>query len=139
MNGVANGLYGGDLPNQINTPWIDFSEQSTIVGWSVYTQKTIRYKVVGKMVFCYFHIAGTSNSTNTTFTLPYQTKRIGAILDGQAGAYIDNGTTQVGRIIIPDASNIFGAAIWTAINNTTVTFTASGTKRILGQFFYEIE
>jgi hypothetical protein len=45
MNGVANGLYGGDLPNQINTPWIDFSEQSTIVGWSDYTTKRIRYKV----------------------------------------------------------------------------------------------
>jgi ABC-type Fe3+-siderophore transport system permease subunit len=139
MNGVANGLYGGDLPNQISTPWIDFSEQSTIVGWSVYTQKTIRYKVVGKMVFCYFHIAGTSNSTTTTFTLPYQTKRIGSILDGQAGAYIDNGTTQIGRIIIQDASNIFQAGYWTTISLPTTTWTASGTKRILGQFFYEIE
>jgi hypothetical protein len=51
MNGVANGLYGGDLPNQINTPWIDFSEQSTIVGWSAYTTKRIRYKVVGNIVY----------------------------------------------------------------------------------------
>ncbi len=41
MNGVANGVYGGDLPNQINTPWIDFSEQSTIVGWTTFTTSEV--------------------------------------------------------------------------------------------------
>ena len=71
MNGIANGVYGGDLPNQINTPWIDFSEQSTIVGWSSYTRKIIKYKVVGNIVYVYMNISGTSNSTSLNFSLPF--------------------------------------------------------------------
>jgi hypothetical protein len=65
MNGVANGLYGGDLPNQINTPWIDFSEQSTIVGWSSFTLRRMLYKRIGDILFLNVAINGTSNSTSS--------------------------------------------------------------------------
>jgi hypothetical protein len=137
MNGTANGLYGGDLPNQINTPWIDFSEQSTIVGWSSFTAKVIRYKVIGNIVYVYFNIIGTSNSSSTTFTLPISTK----FFQGAVACYgVDNGAPQIGLISQPIApSNSFTANRYTAISNgISSSWTGSGTKQIQGQFFYEI-
>ena len=135
MNGVANGVYGGDLPNQINTPWIDFSQQSTIVGWSSYTQKTIRYKVIGNIVYVSFNILGTSNSTSTNFSLPIQTKSIG--LSYCYG--VDNNVAQIGLISqTTTPSNVFNAQRYTTINAISSSWTASGTKQINGQFFYEI-
>jgi hypothetical protein len=133
MNGVANGLYGGDLPNQINTPWIDFSEQSTIVGWSVYTVKIIRYKVVGNSVFVHFVIQGTSNSTSTTFTLPFTPKTGISVVTNICGA-VNSSANNIAWTTLTSGSNTVsfllgtGATIWT---NT-------GTKGIQGQFFYEI-
>jgi hypothetical protein len=136
MNGVANGLYGGDLPNQINTPWIDFSEQSTIVGWSSFTAKIIRYKVVGNIVYLYFNLAGTSNSTSTTFTLPIQPKLFVSI------SYCYGVDSNVATISIASQattpSNVITGYRFTALNTVSATWTASGTKQIQGQFFYEI-
>ena len=139
MNGVANGLYGGDLPNQINTPWIDFSEQSTIVGWGSYTAKQIRYKQIGNIVYVNYIISGTSNSTAATFTLPFQVSRNVNANAGYAfgGVIVDNAsyvTGGFGTISI----NIFTQFRNSNLTTSTSTFTASGTKQISGQFFYEI-
>jgi hypothetical protein len=136
MNGVANGLYGGDLPNQINTPWIDFSEQSTIVGWSSYTAKQIRYKVVGKMIFVNYYISGTSNSTNTTFTVPYIMSN-GMSFTQTTSSGINSGTTVATKVLVTSNSNIiqFANGLGGAFGSG---WTASGTKEIVGQFFYEI-
>jgi hypothetical protein len=136
MNGVANGLYGGDLPNQINTPWIDFSEQSTIVGWSVYTAKVIRYKVIGNIVYVYFNISGTSNSTSTTFTLPILPKTfvVGPYIYG-----LDSSSTQLALISqVTSPSTTISIYRLTSVTAISLTWTASGTKQIQGQFFYEI-
>ena len=137
MNGTANGVYGGDLPNQINTPWIDFSEQSTIVGWSSFTRKTIRYKVAGNMVYVNVFLAGTSNSTSTTFTLPILPKSsvlFSFAYNADNSVYTING---FGNVI---SSNI--VTCYRPLSATNVVFintwTASGTKEIAGQFFYEI-
>ena len=138
MNGVANGLYGGDLPNQINTPWIDFSEQSTIVGWSSFTTKRIRYKVVGNIVYVTIELSGTSNSTSTTFTLPYIPKSTNQAI---AALTLDNGVgTITGRFIITasDITVVCGRPTSASSIVPTQTWTASGTKTISGQFFYEI-
>ena len=137
MNGIANGVYGGDLPNQINTPWIDFSEQSTIVGWSSYTRKIIKYKVVGNIVYVYMNISGTSNSTSLNFSLPFIMKG----LFGFPYSYLaDNGSFQLGFLAqtITPPTNILNAYRFTAFNTATLTFTASGVKEISCQFFYEI-
>jgi len=136
MNGLANGMYGGDLANNINTPWIDFSEQSTIVGCGSYTRKIIKYKVVGNMVYVFVSIAGTSNSTSLNFSLPF-------IIKGLLGipySYLaDNGSFQLGFIAqTTSPTNILNAYRFTAFNNATTTFTASGIKEISCQFFYEI-
>jgi hypothetical protein len=53
------------------TDWVDYSATSTIVGWSSFTAKKIRYRVVGKLVFVTAQLTGTSNSTTTSFTLPF--------------------------------------------------------------------
>ncbi len=136
MNGVANGLYGGDLPNQINTPWIDFSEQSTIVGWSSFTTKIIRYKVVGNIVYVNYSLGGVSNSTTTSFTVPFVAK---APTVAAAGFTADNGIfTTTGYVGIA-GNNVLGRRPTSNTNvGISTTWTASGTKEITGQFFYEI-
>lgn len=138
MNGVANGVYGGDLPNQINTPWIDFSEQSTIVGWSSFTTKVIRYKVVGNIVYVNLSLVGTSNSTSTTFTLPYLPK---ITCQGIATLTIDNALAVItGRFIITasDITVVCGRPSTSSNLSPIQTWTSSGQKAITGQFFYEI-
>ena len=135
MNGVANGVYGGDLPNQINTPWIDFSEQSTIVGWGSYTAKQIRYKQIGSIVFVQYRIEGTSNSTATSFTLPIISKiPVNVFLTYGA----DNGVVQIALGANSGSINSITFQRYTSISTATVTWTASGNKQIVGQFFYEI-
>lgn len=138
MNGLANGVYGGDLPNVINTPWIDFSEQSTIVGWSSYTVKRYRYKVVGNIVYVNIGIDGTSNSTSTNFTLPIVPK---ANTSAPITVTVDNGNpTLSGRFSLlsntlsVDCQRPSSSSILIPIS----TWTASGQKQINGQFFYEI-
>jgi hypothetical protein len=139
MNGVANGLYGGDLPNQINTPWIDFSQQSTIVGWSSFTGIRYRYKVVGNIVYVNIAISGTSNSTSTTFTLPIlpkfnATSALGFTTDSVGGF-------NAGGYITALANNLTVTPFRpTSSTNSALisTWTASGIKEISGELFYEI-
>jgi nitrogen fixation protein len=112
--------------------WIDYSSTSTIVGWSSFTTKVLKYRVVGKQMFVQLRIDGTSNSTSLTFTLPNNA------IDTVYGhhRYINNGTVgtalQTGRIL--GGANLFSA--WTSTN--AGTWTASGTKAIELQFFIEI-
>jgi hypothetical protein len=135
MNGTANGLYGGDLPNQINTPWIDFSEQSTIVGWSSFTTKSIRYKIVGNIVYVLFTIMGTSNSATTNFTVPLIIKNNIVFINYS----VDNGIGGLGLGYMTSANiNTISFQRYSALNTQTPTWTASGNKQIIGQFFYEI-
>jgi len=117
-----------------SSDWTNYSPTSTVVGWSSTTTKIIYTKKIGKVVFCQFTVDGTSNSTITTFTMPYT-------CNAQIGGrfYIvglDNGTW------MPNGGN--GEVL---ANSTTITFypggvpgtvwTASGAKRIYGSFFYE--
>ena len=130
MNGTANGLYGGDLPNQINTPWIDFSEQSTIVGWSSFTLRRMLYKRIGDVLFLNVCINGVSNSTSTTFTLPFICKTGASIPFGYTG---DNGTFTMGGMgLINSNSNsvICYKTNTTANTSIQIIWTASGTKEI---------
>jgi hypothetical protein len=133
MNGVANGVYGGDLPNQ--TPWIDFSEQSTIVGWSVYTTKRIRYKVVGNIVYIMYDIQGTSNSTSTSFTLPIISKNASIIFMTYG---VDNGSTQIALGGSSGSINNITFQRYSSFTGINASWTAGGSKQIIGQFFYEI-
>ncbi len=53
------------------TTWIDYSATATIVGWSAFTTKTYYYYVIGNSVTLTIYLDGTSNSTTTTVTTPF--------------------------------------------------------------------
>jgi hypothetical protein len=136
MNGVANGLYGGDLPNKINTPWIDFSEQSSIIGWTTFTVKSIFYRVIGKFVIVNFNISGTSNSTSTSFTLPFVSGSPTTVLNTCIG--VDTGTSNICDASIATQASTLVFNRWSAATTRTATWTASGTKTITGQIIIQI-
>jgi hypothetical protein len=115
--------------------WTNYFATSTKVGWSSFaTQQYILYKKVGKLVFIQYDIDGTSNSVNTSFTLPYSLSALGA------GAFnalytIDNGANQAN----PGCCQINnGASLALFYKDWAGTgWTASGYKRIYGEVFYE--
>jgi hypothetical protein len=112
------------------TDWVDYSATSTVVGWSVLTTKIIRYRVIGKQVFVSVNLHGTSNNTATTFTLPFQNKNIEILTMAFAG---NNGSAVIGAFDM-----IANSSTCTCYQNFSPVWTASGTKYIYGQFFYEI-
>jgi len=116
------------------TDWVDYSATSTIVGWSSFTPgyKTIRYRVIGKQVFVYFDFSGTSNSTTTTFTLPFQMKNTTQNL---IGCYVvNNGAQGIGMCFMSANSNVFQGLL----SNGSATWASGGGKGFTGQFNYEI-
>lgn len=112
------------------TDWVDYSATSTIVGWSSRTTTVIKYRVIGRQVFVNFYIEGISNSTSTTFTLPYTAlySSIGYL------RLTNNGVISEAFFRVIDNSSIV-TSFTTVVSST---WTASGTKQISGQFFYEI-
>jgi hypothetical protein len=114
--------------------WTDYSATSTVVGWSSTTIKLIYYKRIGKLVFVAFDINGTSDSATATFTLPHTSAGPFTQLNGILVR--NNGTTSTtpGRITILNG----GVTCQAGLNMSNAAgFTASGEKRILGQFWYE--
>lgn len=114
------------------TDWVDYSATSTIVGWSSFTAgyKVLKYRVIGKTVFVMFNFDGTSNSTSTTFTLPFNA----ITYNEAAGRFVNNGALIAGYTRIGLNSNT--VTLLSSISSTT--WTASGNKSISGQFFYDI-
>ena len=119
--------------------WTDYSDSSTITGWSSYTYKEIYYKVIGKLIFVSFHIYGTSDSTSASFTIPYTVSN-------------NPSTVNVGQVVIPvvdNGSSAFGFIY--ADKNTSVIYavpsasgayddwTSSGNKRIRGEIWIVIQ
>jgi len=114
------------------TDWVDYSAISTIVGWSSFTTKVLKYRIIGKQIFVIFEFNGTSNSATTTFTLPTTT-----INQVNTNIYsVDNGTGNLGMVSL-SSSTVTGYK-WTSLTAVSSGWTASGTKRLLGQFFYDI-
>lgn len=112
------------------TDWIDYSATSTVVGWSSFTNKVLKYRIIGKQMFVIFSIDGTSNNAATTFTLPNNSLNFNQL----SGRFVNNGTLTAGFSSIQTASNI--VTFYVSISSTT--WTASGTKTVSGQFFIEI-
>jgi hypothetical protein len=121
----------GDI---FTTALTDYSATSVITGWVSFTTKSVFYKKVGRTVFVYFSLAGTSNSINTSFTLPDAcTASIGSNLPLAQGK--DNGVF----LVVPGLINL-GAGLSTISFFTTQAaglWTNAGTKSVVGSFFYE--
>lgn len=112
----------------VGTAWTDYSDTSTVVGWSSFTLKKIYYKKIAKTVFIQFSFEGVSNSTSVTFTvadaaatapatqggLLYFIQNNGLNVAATGSCRISaNGTTVT---CYKDPSS---AASWTATNNKT--------------------
>ena len=119
------------------TDLIDYSATSTIIGWASYTTKGIYVRKIGTTVFVNFFIAGVSNSTDTSFTLPYAAKAGNFYFGAYLLQGIDNGSVvSAGANASLDQSlSLVRVSKTTGI--TVGLWTASGTKQIIGQFFYE--
>lgn len=109
----------------------NYSETSTIVGWSSFTNKYITYLKLGKLVFVVFYIAGVSNNATTTFTLPF-TSGMGVLLNAVIRAGNNGGVSVPGLVSLSHESNVATLYATAAAG----AFTASGTKFVLGEFFY---
>lgn len=114
--------------------FIDYSATSTIIGWASFTTKVIKYFQIGKLCFVIFDLEGTSNSTSSSFTLPLTQQGTPAFINSAMGLAVDNGaaTANMGRLEL--ASNVVSLFL----TNAGTGWTGSGTKKILGQFFFEV-
>ena len=120
------------------TSWATTLITPTKTGWSSTTKNVWQYIQMGKLVWVYFDVSGTSNSTATNFTLPVAARSISATntFEGTYGLAVDNGGVMTGprwSIDISASTTVcnfyttYGGAGWTA----------SGSKQIRGFIFYE--
>jgi len=116
--------------------WTDYSGTSTVVGWSSFTTKVIRYSQSGKQMTVNYYIEGTSDATSITFTLPTAIGASGVTpLQGLTFA-INNGSSAIAQFSLSGSTVTLNR--FNAIGATT-TWTNSGTKRAAGTFTYEID
>lgn len=129
----------GDIPsgvvNNNNGTWVDYSATSTVTGWSSFTNKIIRYTVVGKVCIVSFRLNGTSNATSASFTIPFTNVNV---VSRVRGCYAKNNGTALtnGGIVWNDS----GSATITIYTDWALTagWTASGVKDIVGTIEVEI-
>jgi len=116
--------------------WTDYSASSTIVGWSS-KSSSIRYKIIDKLCFVFFSIGGTSNSTSVSFTLP-TAYRTGTGFDLYAGGVVivNNGSYSLNPGKVSMTAGYANVNVYADHNGAG--WTASGTKSVYGEFFYEI-
>jgi hypothetical protein len=126
----------GVLPYQNGgcTGWIAFQDTSTVVGWSSFTTKTIRYQRCYKRIIIEFNLQGTSNSATTTMTLPMM---LGASSGNivQPIYVIDLGGAFVGRAVILSSST----TVTFSKDITGTSYSNSGTKNAVGTIVYETD
>lgn len=133
---VASGIvkFDGDV---YSVDWTSYGATSTIIGWASFTTKNIYYKKIGKLVFCIFDIAGTSNATSVTFTLPYISVD-NVHTQGALGYAVDNGTaaTTPGAFDFGFGANNICTCYLTSAQ-AAASWTNTGTKEVRGQFFFQ--
>jgi hypothetical protein len=112
---------------------VSYGATSTIVGWSSFTTQIIEYIEGYNYVLVFFDLNGTSNSTTTSFTLPFNNASAVSIF-GFDFFVVNNGQTSTssGRATIAAG----GSTIDFRRDGIGATWTNSGTKRIAGKFFY---
>jgi hypothetical protein len=119
--------------------WYNYISSSTVVGFSSYVagRYFIMIKTLGNTCWVNYYIEGVSNSTETSFTLPHTAINYGAAFGFHTamGFTYDNSVYKT-----PGRCNL-------SFNDTKVwlymtypggtTWTASGSKVVGGQFFYQ--
>jgi hypothetical protein len=118
--------------NIFTVPWNNYYSSSTVTGWSSLSTTTLYYKRVGDLVFVNFNLVGTSDTTTVSFTLP-DSAATGSIIKKGGIRIQDNGTWQT----TPGYLSFSGSTATIYKNLNSGAFTASGTKAVQGQFWYE--
>jgi hypothetical protein len=116
--------------------WTDYSATSTITGWSSYTTKSIFYaRDVKKRVYVQFHIRGTSDTQTVQFTLPYSQQSDVSL---HTAIHVrDNDAWQAGMgYALLGAGGSTVTCYLTGVGGAS-SWTASGNKAVVGQFWYE--
>ncbi len=116
--------------------WADYSASSTIVGWASFTTKQIYTKKIGKTVFVNFYLAGTSNATTITFTVPYTTPNVSNQFFFNLCTSEDNGVLSSTPGIVFTLSNSSTIDVFKDITSSN-PWTNSGTKIVQGQLWYQ--
>jgi hypothetical protein len=120
---------------RMDFPWIDYSSTSTIVGFSSYVEKVIKYQIIGSTMIVQFHLEGTSNSTSLTFTIP-QNSASSPTRQYVATKITNNGTQAAapGQAIVNNSSNV----VTCTRDNQATAWTASGSKRAIGTIIIQL-
>lgn len=108
---------------------------ANLVGYASTTLRIGYYFVIGKMVFLEYYITGTSNGGNVEFDLPVglpAKNNNGLAVEANTGLIINNGSVVASgqRCYVDPATNAQKVVV-------QYGFTASGSKTVRGQFFYE--
>jgi len=116
------------------TAWTDYTGTSTVVGWSSFTTKQIWYKIIGKTMIIRYHLAGTSDSTTTTFTFP-------ATSISDSSQFVVTSAVDSGAAAVAGLTRVDPATSVVILRRTVngATYTASGTKVAIGTITLEIQ
>jgi len=57
-------------PTSLGVTWTDYSSTSTVAGWAAGYTASIQYAVVGKIVYVFYSILGTTAAATASFTVP---------------------------------------------------------------------
>ena len=131
---AVNNLYHIEPVEQM--PWIDYSATSIIVGFSSFTSKSVRYRIDGNTVYFQVSLAGVSNTTSLTFSMPFAMKS--GIANIVVPCRIENNSAVSASPGI--ARLTAGANVITCFRTmTSLGWTASGDKSVNVEGFFEID
>lgn len=116
------------------TALTDYSSTSTVVGFSAFNTKVIKYGVIGNIVVCIFGISGTSNGGGFSFTLPIAAAASSMYTAGVPMIAQDNGVylTTFARIYMDSG----GSTVLCQKLLDGTGWTGSGTKACYGTITY---
>lgn len=134
--GAANGLATLNASSLVvqdpaNAVWIDYSSTSTVVGWSSFTTKVIKYLIINKIMFVNFELNGTSNSGTTSFTLPFA-----AVQRTSAAIYSQDAGAEPASPAQAYCNSIATVSLFKTFNSGA--WTASGTKICSGMIVVQL-
>lgn len=113
--------------------WRDYFSSSTVTGWAGGMSETnIAYKRIGNLVLVNYRLYGTSNSTTTSFTLPYDDAGFGNPIWAYRAQNNGSVAMSYGQFV---GASLVGLSPTPGVGHTS--WTASGIKSAYGQFFYE--
>ena len=115
---------------EVGGVWTEWTP--TIVGWSATTTFICQYSKIGKFVAVMYQIIGTSDTTTMYLDLPFTADTSPAI--GVFAYGVDNGTAMSNAaFVVTDTAD----RVRVYKNPDGTGWTASGSKRIITQFFYK--